>query len=186
EDHPWVIAFLTELSIARPSGTDARLEGRTDPDGRRVMDPIFEAEDRAALTDFLHDYEQQHPRPPELVPVWEQHTVTAERRGPRWQLHFVDRQAGFQLDGGASALAVPDAEHPAVWLKFSPAQGEQFAALTRARVGRRLAFTIGDEVVNVPIVREPIPGGQAMLLGDASLGPERGAAALLERLQQAD
>ncbi|MFO7565843.1 MAG: hypothetical protein R6X02_24590 [Enhygromyxa sp.] len=183
EDHPWVIAFLTEVSIARPPGADARLEGRSRPEGGYVMDPVITAEDRAALTDFLRTYEQRHPRPPELAPVWELHQV-ASPDSPLWQLHFIDEQAGFELDGGASASLARSSDFPVVRLQLSPAQGEQFAALTRAQLRRRVAFVIADEVVSVPIVWEEVPGGAVELRPTPSLGPEQAAVALLERLSQ--
>jgi preprotein translocase subunit SecD len=182
EDHPWVIAFLTEVSIKRPAGADARLEGRAELDGRYVMDPVITAEDQAALLDFLRSYEQSHPRPPELAPVWERHPTY--EAPPVWQLHFIDTQAGFELDGGASATLFRGSEVPAIRLKLSPAQRELFAALTRAQLRRRVAFVIGDEVVNVPIVWEEIPGGEVMLMPEPNRDPEQAAAALLARLQQ--
>lgn len=184
DEHPWVIAFLTELSITRPPGVDARLEGRTEPDGRYVPDPVFETTDTKLLAEQLQKYEQLHPRPPELEPIWEYLSSGPEGR-PVWRLHFIDKQAGFVLDGGASASLDPSHDVPLVKLKFSPAQGERFAALTRAYVGRRIAFTFDDELVNVPIVREEIPGGEVMLRPDSSgVDPELAAQSLLERLQQ--
>jgi hypothetical protein len=185
EDHPWVIAFLTEVSITRPPGADARLEGRTQPDGRYVMDPVITTDDKTTLADFLRAYEQQHARPPELAPVWELHEI-APNHPPLWQLHFIDEHAGFVVDGGASATLRRSGEVPMVRLKLSPAQGEQFAALTRAQLRRRVAFVIGDEVVSAPVVWEAIPDGEVMLVSHSNHGPEHAAAALLDRLSQAN
>src|SRR5690606_21285713 len=69
DDHPWVIALLTEISITRPPGADARLEGRNGPEGLRHPEPVIEGETREALEHALAAYETKHPRPPELAPV---------------------------------------------------------------------------------------------------------------------
>ncbi len=183
-DHPWVIAFLTEVSITRPPGADARLEGRTEPDGRYLPEPVFEAETREALAGFLRDYEKNHPRPPELTPVWE--PIAAGPGGlSSWRLHFVDERAGFRLDGEASARLDSSAAGSVVRLRLGPAQREQFAALTRAHLGQRVAIMIGDEVINLPVVRSEISGGELQLLPSPGVEPGAAAPALLERLQEA-
>lgn len=185
EDHPWVIAFLTTVSITPPPGVDAQLEGRTDSTGRVVMEPMLGADNKDVLAEFLREHEQTHPRPPELAPVWELHLPTPGHP-QRWQLHFIDTRAGFAIDGGASATLVRQGSAPVVRLKLSPAQGEQFAKLTRAQLGRRVAFAIGDEILDVPIMLEPITTGEVTLRGHSSRNTELAAQALLERLQQAN
>ncbi len=175
--HPWVIACLTEASIQRPPGVDARLEGLTGAGGERRPDPVFEGETREALAEFLRAYEQDHPRPPELAPVWE---PIQAADGQRWQLHFVDRSAGLTLDGEARAWLEPGSSKPPLRLRLGPAQREQLATLTRARLGERLAVTIDDEVVLLPIVHSEISGGEL----EVRTGPDDDPQALLARLQQ--
>jgi hypothetical protein len=166
EDHEWVIALWKEASV----------RGLPDRD------------DKHALAGFLREYEQVRPRPPELVPVWAAH-LDGPGGAPRWQLHFIDKHAGFQLDGGASATLIHRDGAPLVLLQFSPAQAEQFAALTRVQVGRRVALTIDDEVLDVISILPPLeaaPTDGVTLRGHSSRNPEVAAQTLLERLQQAN
>jgi hypothetical protein len=181
DNHPWVIAFLTELSIARPPGVDARLEGRTGPEGLRHPEPIIEAQTREALADALANYERQRPRMPELQPVWQPEPFGPNER-VAWRLYFVDTAKGFTLDDQARAALEPHDLGPSVHLHLGEAQAKQFAALTTEQVGRRIAITIDDEVLMLPVVREPISGGDIVLLTSPHLDPKISAPALLERL----
>lgn len=180
-DHPWVVAFLTETTIAQPPGIHARLEGRTAA-GRYFPEPMFEADTREALADLLSTYETTHARPPELVPIWE-HEPFGPGFDPTWRLHFIDRSAGFVLDSEASAYLKPDdTVGPRVVIHFSPAQREVFATMTKDYLYRRMAFLIDGEVAMIPVVRTPIANGEVMLVGDPSKNPEIAAPALLKRL----
>lgn len=183
--HPWVIAFLTEVSITRPPGADAHLDGRNEP-GLRVGEPVFEAETQAALADFLASYERTHARPPELAPVWEQVAPGSAGAGASkpWQLHFIDTQAGFELDSEATASIVEGAMGPVVRLQLGAAQRERLASLSEASLGHRVAVVIADDVVMVPIVRDVISGGVVELWTGPGVDPEVAAPALLERLKQ--
>jgi hypothetical protein len=182
--HPWVIAFLTELSLTRPAGVDARLEGITGGSGPGVPDPVFETQDREALAGILERYEQTHARPPELLPVWE--SVPASHDRPlAWRLHFIDQEAGFMLDGEASATL----QHasPIVQVQLGAAQRQQLAVLTRGIVGHRMAVVIDDEVVMAPVVHGEIGGGVLQVRSNpGNRDPETAALALHARLTRGD
>lgn len=182
-DHdPWVIALLTEISITRPPGADARLEGRNGPAGLRHGEPVIEGETREALERALAAYEAKRPRSPELVPVWE-----FEPFGPgervAWRLHFVDRSRGFWLDEQAHAGIVRHDHGPSVHIWLGEAQRERLFALTQELVGGRLAITIDGELAMLPMVMEPIPSGEIQLLTRLREDPEVTAPALLDRLR---
>jgi hypothetical protein len=192
DDHPWVIALLTALSLERPAGVEARLEGRTEAGGRRIAEPVLVAERREALAAALAAYEDEHPRPPELRPVWERITTTLAGDQPTdvWQLYFIQigpehgADAGsFELDGGARARLVPHPLGSVVELELSADQRERFAKLSRAEVGHRVAIVIDDEAVSVPVVREPITGGRVQIWPGAGEDPEAASQALLDRLR---
>jgi hypothetical protein len=182
DKHPWVIALLTEISITRPLGADARLEGRHGPEGLRHPEPIIEGETREALEKALAAYEAKHPRSPELWPVWE-----FEPFGPgervAWRLYFVDRSRGFVLDDQARAGIVRHDHGPSVHVWLGEAQREALYALTLEIVGDRLAIALHDEVVMIPVVMEPIVDGQIQLLTRMREDPELIAPALLARLR---
>lgn len=182
DNDPWVIAFLTEISITRPPGADARLEGRNGPEGLRHPEPVIEAETRESLERALAAYEAKRPRNPALVPVWE-----FEPFGPgervAWRLHFVDRSRGFVVDGDARATVVRHDYGPSVHVHLGEAQRKRLGELTLELQGGRLAVAVGDEVLMVPMVMEPIVDGQIQLLTRMREDPEVTAPALLERLR---
>jgi hypothetical protein len=182
DDHPWVIALLTEISITRPPGADARLEGRNGPEGLRHPEPIIEGTSREALAQALAAYEAKHPRSPELWPVWE-----FEPFGPgervTWRLHFVDRSRGFVADDQARASIVRHDHGPSVHVSLGEAQRKTFYALTLEAVGGRLAIAVDGDVVMLPIVMEPIVDGELQLLTRTREDPEVTAPALLARLR---
>ncbi len=179
---PWVIAFLTEISITRPPGTDARLDGRNGPEGLRHAEPIIEGETREALEGALAAYENKRPRSPEIMPVWE-----FEPFGPGervvWRLHFVDRSRGFVLDDQARAGIVRHDHGPSVHIWLGEEQRKLFEAMTRELVGGRLAVVADGDLVMLPMVMEPIVDGQLQLLTRMREDPEVTAPALLERLR---
>jgi hypothetical protein len=182
DDHPWVIALLTEISITRPPGADARLEGRNGPEGLRHPEPIIEGESREALEQALAAYEAKRPRSPELWPVWE-----SEPFGPgervKWRLHFVDRSRGFVVDDQARAGIVRHDHGPSVHVSLGEAQRKALYSLTLEHVGGRLAIAVDGEVVMLPIVMEPVVDGELQLLTRTREDPELTAPALLARLR---
>lgn len=182
DDHPWVIALLTEISITRPPGADARLEGRNGPEGLRHPEPVIEGETREALEQALATYEKKRPRPPELAPVFEPDPFGPGER-VAYRLHFVDRSRGFTLDDQARAAIVRHDHGPSVHLYLGDAQRAALQQLTTAHVGGRLAVARGDEALMVPIVMEPLIDGEIQLLTRMREDPERVSTELLAQLK---
>ena len=181
DDHPWVIALLTEISITRPPGADARLEGRNGPEGLRHPEPIIEGESREALEQALAKYEAVHARSPELLPIYEPDPFGPGER-VTYRLHFVDRSRGFVLDEQAQAGVVEHDHGPLVHLYLSEAQRAQLQALTIEHVGGRLAVAVGDEALMVPVVMDPITGGEIQVLTRLREDPRKVTQELLARL----
>lgn len=181
DDDPWVIALLTEVSITRPPGADARLEGRNGPEGLRHPEPIIEGETREVLEQALAAYEAKRPRSPSLVPVFERDPFGPGER-VAWRLHFVDRSRGFVLDEHAQAGIVTHDHGPSVHLYLGEAQRAQLQALTIEIVGGRLALALGDETLMVPVVMEPIVGGEIQVLTRLREDPQRVSTDLFARL----
>jgi hypothetical protein len=163
DDHPWVIAFLTEISITRPPGADARLEGRTGLEGLRHPEPIIEAETREALERALAAYAGKFSKDARLEPVFEPDPFGPDAR-VRWRLHFVDRSRGFVLDEQAEAAIVEHDHGPSVHLYLSETQRAQLQTLSMDVAGGRLAVAIDDEALMVPIVMDPISNGEIQVL----------------------
>jgi hypothetical protein len=181
DEHPWVMAFLTALAVDPPVGVEARLDGRFALDGRRQFpEAYFVAEDRKALGGALAHYEAEHPRPPELLTIWEPYSIDLR---PAWRLHFIDQTRGLVLDEHASAtLERDELLGPVVLIHLGPDQRERFAALTETYVGHRIAVALGDEALSVPILATAIPGGRVQITAAPSVDPEVASPALFERL----
>jgi hypothetical protein len=182
DDHPWVIALLTEISITRPPGADARLEGRNGPEGLRHPEPIIEGETREALEQALSAYEAKRPRSPELWPVFE-HEPFGPGERVAWRLHFVDRSRGFLVDDQARASIVRHDHGPSVHVYLGEEQRKALYALTLELVGGRLAIALDGEAVMLPLVMEPVLDGDLQLLTRPREDPELTAPALFERLR---
>lgn len=104
--------------------------------------------------------------------------LPGEREGDR---RMVRRQA--EVDGSrvADARAVPDRRTGewVVHLKFDAEGSRRFAEVTRGAVGRALAIVVDGRVIVAPMIREPIPGGQAMISGSFTARDARQLAILL-------
>jgi len=57
---------------------------------------------------------------------------------------------------------------PVVALQFNKEGSEQFAKITTDNVGKRLAIVLDGEIQSAPLIREPIPNGEAVISGDFS------------------
>lgn len=55
---------------------------------------------------------------------------------------------------------------PYVSLALNAKGAEQFYAITQANVGKRLAIVLDGKVQSAPVIREPIPSGQAQISGN--------------------
>lgn len=55
---------------------------------------------------------------------------------------------------------------PYVSLALNSKGAEQFYAITQANVGKRLAIVLDGKVQSAPVIREPIPSGQAQISGN--------------------
>ncbi|MCK4859366.1 MAG: protein translocase subunit SecD, partial [Candidatus Omnitrophica bacterium] len=57
---------------------------------------------------------------------------------------------------------------PTVALQFNPEGAKQFAKITSENTGSRLAIVLDGEVQSAPVIREPIPNGEAVISGNFS------------------
>ncbi|HPS20850.1 MAG TPA: protein translocase subunit SecD [Candidatus Omnitrophota bacterium] len=58
---------------------------------------------------------------------------------------------------------------PYVSLTLNPKGAQLFADLTATNVGKRLAIVLDGKVISAPVIREPIPSGQAQISGNFSV-----------------
>jgi SecD/SecF fusion protein len=69
---------------------------------------------------------------------------------------IVDAQVKFDQSGFGE---------PYVSLKFNSEGAKKFARLTRNNVGRQLAIVLDGKIHSAPVIREPIPSGEAQITG---------------------
>lgn len=55
---------------------------------------------------------------------------------------------------------------PEIMFRFNTAGARKFGEATAENVGRVLAFVLDQEVINAPVIREPIPGGRGVIQGN--------------------
>jgi len=86
---------------------------------------------------------------------------------------------------GVSGDSLTDAQptfqdgQPVVSLRFDSVGARKFAELTTDNVGRRFAIVLDSEVISAPVVREPIPGGSAIISGNFTVQSANDLALLL-------
>lgn len=69
----------------------------------------------------------------------------------------------------ASATFDSRSGEPVVSIILTEASAKVFAEFTTAHVGRKVAFSIGGNVLATPIIREPILGGSTQISGDMTV-----------------
>ncbi|MEL7217978.1 MAG: hypothetical protein AAGK01_06060 [Pseudomonadota bacterium] len=72
--------------------------------------------------------------------------------------------AGKHLDGASLGFNEGTGE-PAVNVRFDEAGKEQFAALTQANIGKRLAIVLDGRILSAPVILEPITDGIVQISG---------------------
>lgn len=74
----------------------------------------------------------------------------------------------------------PNTNQPVVGLQFNPTGAEIFGTLTEKHVGEPIAIFLDDQPLTMPVVNEPIYGGQAVISGNYDLQSAQTMAAQLQ------
>lgn len=74
----------------------------------------------------------------------------------------------------------PSTGEPIVSLRFNKEGRELFADITREHTGRQLAIILDGDPITIPVIREPILGGEATISGDFSVTEARDLARRLQ------
>jgi preprotein translocase subunit SecD len=87
------------------------------------------------------------------------------------------------MEGGDIVDAAPgfdqNTRQPIVSFRFSASGTRRFAQLTQENIGRPFAIVLDNEVLSVPIIREPILGGSGQISGSFTLEDANTIAMLL-------
>jgi hypothetical protein len=127
------------------------------------------AYDRAALDRYLAALEP----PPADREIRIEHIVPlpdARDTRPQWRTYLVEKTPMLTTDaigraraGSNPAMNGAIAGGPIVTIELTPAGRAAFAKGTAAAVGRKVATILDGEIVNAPIIEEPITGGRLAL-----------------------
>jgi len=139
-------------------GTTAKMQCRMVDEGTPVSEALRgQVPPRSEL---LYSHDELDPQG-EPVPY-----VVRKRVGVSGE-HLVDAQATFQQG------------QPVVSLRFDAVGARRFADLTEENVGKRFAIVLDNEVISAPVIREPIPGGNAIISGNFTVQSAQDLALLL-------
>lgn len=98
-------------------------------------------------------------------------------------LEFVTEDGTTVLTGGQLKNAVeaknPQSGQAEVNLEFEPDGARTFAEVTAANVGKRIAIVLDGNVLQAPVIKEPIPNGKAQISPYESLEAAHNIAILL-------
>ena len=86
----------------------------------------------------------------------EQQPVLLDKKAALTGENIVDAQVRFNQSGFGE---------PYVSLKFNSEGSKQFAKITQDNVGRQLAIVLDGNIHSAPVIREPIPSGEAQISG---------------------
>lgn len=163
EEYPQRLgAWLHDFPV---EGVEVRFEPQLSPRLPPIDTLVLEAADRELIESALG----AAPKPPTGMKILFEETHEMPEPGAepitRWRAHVVDVERGFAAVGASASVKFPSKkdEYGGLQLFLSEADAERFHQLTTAYDGRRIAIALGDRALSVPVVNEPIPGGQVMV-----------------------
>jgi preprotein translocase subunit SecD len=144
-------------------------------DGERLS-AIFAK--RAQITFRLVDLSVTAEQALQGTPPAESEVVYAPKgRDPYLLLRRVAMEGGEIID---ASPGFDQATHqPVVTFRFNASGTRRFAEITRDNIGRPFAIVLDNEVLSVPVIREPILGGSGQISGNFTLDDANTIAMLL-------
>ncbi|MCM8795335.1 MAG: protein translocase subunit SecD [Candidatus Omnitrophica bacterium] len=104
------------------------------------------------------------------------------KRTQEGELLLLEKEAVLTGESLRSAMWRSDASQfnePVVALEFNPEGAKKFAQITANNVGRRLAIVLDGKVQSAPVIKEPIPSGEAVITGRFSMEEAQDLALIL-------
>ena len=170
---------LTELlGGTEPSKTDTTAEVQflrehpffsyVIPDDQRGTGEGYVAEKhRERVRSLLARPEVKRLMPSDFEFRWSAKTFEDRERGRFYTLHAVKPQP--VLTGGvvvnAQASVNPDDNRPIVNMEMNSEGSREWARITGANVGKRIAISLDNSIFSAPTIEEKIPGGRSRITG---------------------
>jgi hypothetical protein len=172
-------------------GVKPETDAWTPESGGQQIDYYLRAADRAVLEGYVALVADRDglrvPADRELGYEHVQPWPDAEDPSPYWRTYFLERAVA--LDGRSIASGAvsydPQTGQPLVLVDFTREGGRRFGEVTAAAVGKKIATSVGDDVVSAPIINQAIRGGRASITmgGSTAQQQEDEARALVANLQ---
>ncbi len=105
---------------------------------------------------------EDHAAPGARVPPGTERLPSVEEAGQQW---IVQKRILVSGDSLVDAQASFQNGEPIVQIRFDSLGGRRFAEATRQNVGRPFAIVLDGKVISAPVIREAIPGGNAVISG---------------------
>lgn len=142
------------------SGIKTELDSwHQDDSGELHRDVYLTAARRDELERYVAMVARTEPLEPGLRIAYEQ---VSDRNGAAasWRTYVLDLESGFvPVFTEARVELDPNTNRPIVSARLDEAGKQQFARLTAAKVGHKLAMVRGERVLSAPIIQSAIPGG---------------------------
>jgi len=142
-----------------------------DPQGRSA-DAFVKDEDRAKIQRWLSMPEVKKEIPDNVEFVFSAKPVSTTQDGKKvYFMYLVNKQP--ELTGGVVTNAVatldPNSSAPIVNMEMNSEGAVEWARITGANVGKRIAIMLDGLVFSAPVVRGKIPGGRSQIEGMENL-----------------
>lgn len=172
-------ALTDLLGETQPSKTDTTAEVQflrehpffyyAIPDDQRGSGEAYVAEkNRDRVRALLARPEIKRLMPSDFEFRWSAKTFNDERQGIRFYTLFAVRPQPV-LTGGvvtnAQASVNPDDSRPVVNMEMNSEGSREWARITGANVGKRIAISLDNSVFSAPVIEEKIPGGRSRITG---------------------
>jgi preprotein translocase subunit SecD len=138
------------------------------PDQRNTGEGIVEEKNRDRVIRLLERPEVQRLYPVDFEFMWSAKTQPMGAEGKRYyQLYAVKRTA--ELTGGvivdARASVSPEDNRPIVNMEMNSEGSREWARITGANVGKRIAISLDNAIFSAPTVINKIVGGRSQITG---------------------
>jgi SecD/SecF fusion protein len=175
---------LTELT-GRSTSADTSAEARFAqehpfftyfrPDPRNSGEGFVEEKDRDRVRRILDRPEVQRLIPPDFEFLWSAKPIRASDGKAYYTVYSVRKQA--ELTGGvivdARASVDPEDNRPIVNMEMNSEGAREWARITGANIGKRVAIAMDNAVFSAPVVQQKIVGGRSRITGMDSPGEAR-------------
>lgn len=137
------------------------------PDQRGSGEGFVEEKSRDRIKNLLNRPDIQRLLPPDFEFMWSAKTVQSPDGRQYYTIFAVKRQP--ELTGGvvvdARASVDPEDNRPIVNMEMNSEGGREWARITGANIGKRVAIALDNAIFSAPTIQQKIVGGRSRITG---------------------